>query len=550
MRYLALALCLLLIVPVNVIAQQEEGTAVLSVDAFERADYFDLIEKDDLLNIRVQEANPNFRDIGGVLFSKDGRNLLLYPNGRAETEYRVPEGTERIDEECTFGYGCRVERLILPASFRELGGAKLFRTVIREFVVAEDNPYLTAIDGVLFSRDGKTLVMYPPGRTDPEYAVPDGTETIDEWAFTGNRYLQRIVMPDSLQVIGDAAFSECEKLASVRLPSVMRSIGQGAFMECFELEDIRLPGGLTELSWQVLCYTGLRGTLRIPEGIIEIGGEAIAQLPLLTDIYLPDSLERIWEKYTRETMQEWHIDPLHLIYGWNDTGVADYTVVMHAHEGTFAAELVEYFPHILTPAGEESMDLDGYAAAVRKAMDAAGNVQAVLRSNDGMDWLLEKPLVAYAPHEAVAVFEEDGELLLCGFDDRPGDWQLSWINRDIFKEGVAPVKLSFYGSDALEIVMPDAENTDDAVEYRFERDGGRLILTHARWYKNFLNYEYEELYQCSATDGGLVYAEPDEWDAGTDENGQYIDVVIPGKEIMRRPAESLALESFRTLAAP
>ena len=68
MRYLALALCLLLIVPVNVIAQQEEGTAVLSVDAFERADYFDLIEKDDLLNMLSCIV---------IIANTEGRQLLL-----------------------------------------------------------------------------------------------------------------------------------------------------------------------------------------------------------------------------------------------------------------------------------------------------------------------------------------------------------------------------------------------------------------------------------------------------------------------------------------
>ena len=438
---------------------------------------------------------------------------------------------------------------MLPASFRELGGAKLFRTVISEFVVAEDNPCLTAIDGVLFSRDGKTLVMYPPGRTDAEYAAPEGTERIDDWAFTCNEHLERVVLPDSVQSIGEWAFSECEKLTSVRLPARMRSIGEGAFMECFQLRELRLPEGLTELPWQVLCYTGLSGTLRLPEGIREIGGEAIAQLPGLTDIYWPDSLERIWD-CTADNREDWTVHPIDLVYGWNDTGVADYTVVMHAHEGTFAAGLFEYYPHILTPPGEDSMDLAGYTAAVQRAMAAAGHENARLRSSEGMDWLPEKPLVAYAPHEAAAVFEEDGALLLCGFDDSDGDWRLRWINRRIFAGGVAPVLLAYYGSDTLEIILPDAAGADDAVGYRFERADGAMRLASAQWYRNFQSYECEVLRQCAVSDGELVYAGPDTWDIEEDASGQYIDVLIPGAEIARRPAGSLAIETFEGLQGP
>ena len=40
--------------------------------------------------------NGNYKSEDGVLFSKDGKQLLCYPIASDRTEYTIPEGTERI----------------------------------------------------------------------------------------------------------------------------------------------------------------------------------------------------------------------------------------------------------------------------------------------------------------------------------------------------------------------------------------------------------------------------------------------------------------------
>ena len=39
------------------------------------------------------------------------------------------------------------------------------------------------MDGVLFTKDGKTLVRYSVGKSATSYTIPDGTEIIEECAF-------------------------------------------------------------------------------------------------------------------------------------------------------------------------------------------------------------------------------------------------------------------------------------------------------------------------------------------------------------------------------
>ena len=115
---------------------------------------------------------------------------------------------------------------------------------IDAYEVPEDHPLYQAIDGVLFSKDGKTLLAYPGGRTDEHYDVPAGVEHIWPYAF-GTDYLKTISLPIGLKTIGNGAFSDCGRLQSIAIPLTVTEIGDYAFWGCVSLELVSLPDGLT-----------------------------------------------------------------------------------------------------------------------------------------------------------------------------------------------------------------------------------------------------------------------------------------------------------------
>ena len=115
---------------------------------------------------------------------------------------------------------------------------------IDAYEVPEDHPLYQAIDGVLFSKDGKTLLAYPNGRTDEHYDVPAGVEHIWPYAF-GTDYLKTISLPIGLKTIGNGAFSDCGRLQSIAIPLTVTEIGDYAFWGCVSLELVSLPDGLT-----------------------------------------------------------------------------------------------------------------------------------------------------------------------------------------------------------------------------------------------------------------------------------------------------------------
>ena len=77
------------------------------------------------------------------------------------------------------------------------------------------------VDGVEFTRNGRTLSRYPATKADGHYLVPSTVEEIADGAFAGNRKLKTIVLPYSVKKIGSAAFEGCTALVSAEVPDTV-----------------------------------------------------------------------------------------------------------------------------------------------------------------------------------------------------------------------------------------------------------------------------------------------------------------------------------------
>jgi hypothetical protein len=133
-------------------------------------------------------------------------------------------------------------------------------TKLQKITVDPANQWYCDVDGVLFTKDMKTLVAYPGGKTDPSYTVPEGVEVIGEAAFytrisTDNNQiaanetlLSEIILPGTLRGIGEMAFGGQAKLAKIDLPDGLQIIGKDAFNSCFALpEKFYIPASVTDI---------------------------------------------------------------------------------------------------------------------------------------------------------------------------------------------------------------------------------------------------------------------------------------------------------------
>ncbi len=120
----------------------------------------------------------------------------------------IKEGTRLIAALCFDD--CSFETINVPASvehigFQFTGGIDSLKSVS----VAEGNKNYVSVDGVLYTKDMKTLVLYPAAKGD-SFVIPDGVTTIEAMACI---YLKTVTIPASVKNIRRRAFSSLDKVS-------------------------------------------------------------------------------------------------------------------------------------------------------------------------------------------------------------------------------------------------------------------------------------------------------------------------------------------------
>ena len=99
--------------------------------------------------------------------------------------------------------GCSVKSFPLPKNLRQISSDQSFDwvTTLEEFTIDESNQYFAVDDGVLFSKDMKTLYCYPNNKKGSIYQVPHGVTTIFNAAISQTRQLKKLIIPASVTSI-------------------------------------------------------------------------------------------------------------------------------------------------------------------------------------------------------------------------------------------------------------------------------------------------------------------------------------------------------------
>lgn len=210
---------------------------------------------ENLESIEVAPGSTYLKSIDGVLFVDGGRTLLSYPNGRKGTHYTVPEGTTTIGPSALAE--CTLTDLTLPASLESFYKYSMFQCMyLQNFHVAPDSPYLTAQDGILYTRDMSTCLACPSGR-EGAITVADGVTALSDYAFQNCGYMTSLTMPDTVTSIGALCFEQCLDLNRIDLSSNLTEIGYGAFTYCYSLPMLILPASLEVIGSSAFHQTGL-----------------------------------------------------------------------------------------------------------------------------------------------------------------------------------------------------------------------------------------------------------------------------------------------------
>jgi len=100
-----------------------------------------------------------------------------------------------------------------------------------------NNGFYKVIDNVLYSSDGKTLIIVPKGKS--KVKIAEGTTKLEANAFCRNYGITELEIPDSVETIGNYCFGWDSQIKSYIIGSNVKTIDSYAFhMDSSKLENL------------------------------------------------------------------------------------------------------------------------------------------------------------------------------------------------------------------------------------------------------------------------------------------------------------------------
>ena len=194
--------------------------------------------------------------------------------------------------------GCTsLAELRLPASLLSLGEAAFEKcTSLVAFTVAANNTAFSALDGVLYSADGKTLIAYPAKAPAEEFRIPSSVEKIGSYAFSFSQNLKTAVMPEGILSIGIKAF-EYSSIIEAVIPGSVTDLGNSAFFGASRLETVSFGADSELLVLKAYMFVECASlkTVNLPASLEGIGPYAFAYCTSLSSIRIPSRVTVIAE---------------------------------------------------------------------------------------------------------------------------------------------------------------------------------------------------------------------------------------------------------------
>ena len=183
-----------------------------------------------LKEIIVDPANQHYSSHDGVLYDVSGNELLVYPINKKEVDRFIPNTVQAIRGDEVQG---EFERLFIPYSVHRIGGYALNilrnNENLKEIIVSPISYYFASLDGVLYDREGKCLLLYPRNKEEKEFLIPDTVLKLERKSFHCCNHLERIVIPNSVTRFSEWAFFCCDQLKEVVMPDTIQHFEHDVF---------------------------------------------------------------------------------------------------------------------------------------------------------------------------------------------------------------------------------------------------------------------------------------------------------------------------------
>ena len=231
----------------------------------------------------------------------------------------------------------------------------VFSNRVKTITVSAENTVLKAVENVVYTADGKTLVYYLAGKADTEFTIPEGVENV---IGITNVYLDVLTIGADVIDISANAFSGCSGLQEVTvLSETPATIGENAFpasaritvpagtLEAYKSAWAAYAGSLFEegvveefvvVNGVLTEYNGTDAEVVIPDNVTSVAANVFRNHPEITKITLPAGLTSIPDGSFTESTSLTHVV-------FNSTNFAD-----RSQAGRLPTEAQQLFPYMTT----------------------------------------------------------------------------------------------------------------------------------------------------------------------------------------------------------
>lgn len=266
-----------------------------------------------LERIEVDQENPNYCSVNGILYNKDKTEIIWAPANqklKLQVNYLYASGDKASDsvvETLKAGEAYSVEIPEIPGySTKEnsVTGTMPAEDTIIDVIYYENAKQSSGQcngsiswslyeDGMLVLRGSGAMPDYTSGgapwaadadKVTAVYLDPRIT-SIGDYAFQNCGAATYVDYGYSITSIGKYAFSGCTSVASLPLPESVKTIDEGAFYGCSSLSNVVIPNTVTTVGAK--AFQGCAGIVKVTvgTGTTQIGENAFADCTGLTQVY-------------------------------------------------------------------------------------------------------------------------------------------------------------------------------------------------------------------------------------------------------------------------